>query len=244
MNAKGTQLRLTLVFLTFFLKFSSQQCIVDRCLVCPDNTTLTCTNCESGYYLRSFTGGAQPYQACWSTTKLIWLVLGSILGLISLCCCFYACYRLGLRAKPNPYSNKEYGMDMMGANFTNRSPREPIARQRPIAQSPRARYPGRGYSQSPRTLVKTPRRQMGRPSRPAGYRGQTPGRVSRRTPGRGGPRRVPGRAQAKRIPNPYEQNPQNKSPYQYKSGNRSTPRQEANQGTPGSQNRNVTTGKQ
>ena len=60
-------------------------CIVEYCRVCPNTQNITCASCQQGYYLRTFTGGDKVYNACWSTTKLIFGILGGLLAALLMC---------------------------------------------------------------------------------------------------------------------------------------------------------------
>ena len=87
-------------------------CLVDRCASCPDFTNLTCTACNSGYYLRSYTSGTKPYNACWSVSKLLLLMFSLLLlGLLGCTLC-YLCYKCGQKAsnvRGNPYLQTNKG---------------------------------------------------------------------------------------------------------------------------------------
>jgi len=73
----------------------SQNCIVDKCRVCPDTTNINCTSCDEGYYLKTFSGGNKTYNACWKTSNLIWLLLGALASSLAVCYCFKLCFDIG-----------------------------------------------------------------------------------------------------------------------------------------------------
>ena len=78
---------------------SSTNCTVDSCIKCVDNTSLTCTDCDSGFYKKTFRGGAKSYNVCWKVWKLLLAILG---GLCLTCClsaCCYYCYQRGKAGK-------------------------------------------------------------------------------------------------------------------------------------------------
>ena len=76
----------------------STTCKVDECAVCPNPKVLRCLTCNSGWYLRTFSGGDKTYNACWSTTKLILALLGMSLLSLLLCGTCALCYYLGTQA--------------------------------------------------------------------------------------------------------------------------------------------------
>ena len=76
----------------------STVCIVDRCAVCPDKKTILCQACKPGWYLRTYTSGEKTYNACWSTSKLILALLGSLLLSLLVCGICGVCYTLGKKA--------------------------------------------------------------------------------------------------------------------------------------------------
>jgi len=88
------------------LASNNTTCLVDRCASCPDFTNLTCLACQTGYYLRSYTDGIKPYNACWSVSKmLLGLFSLMLLGLLTCTMCFL-CYKCGQKAsniRGNPY---------------------------------------------------------------------------------------------------------------------------------------------
>lgn len=69
---------------------SSTNCTVDKCIRCVDNTSLTCTSCDSGWYKKTYRGGFKSYDACWSIWKLVLAIIG-LLCLTMCCsmCCLY-----------------------------------------------------------------------------------------------------------------------------------------------------------
>lgn len=68
-----------------------QQCIVDNCTSCENFTNITCKDCNSGYYLRTFSGGSKTYNACWKIWLLILIIVGIVAGSVMLCvCCYFA----------------------------------------------------------------------------------------------------------------------------------------------------------
>ena len=74
---------------------NSTTCLVDRCASCPDFTNLTCTACKSGYYLRSYSDGTKPYNACWSVSKLLLFMFSMLLLSLLACTLCYLCYKCG-----------------------------------------------------------------------------------------------------------------------------------------------------
>jgi hypothetical protein len=78
---------------------SSTNCTVDHCIRCVDNTSLTCTSCDAGWYKKTFSGGVKSYDVCWNLMKL----LGMLVLSCCLCCCFsaccYFCYKRGANGK-------------------------------------------------------------------------------------------------------------------------------------------------
>lgn len=112
---------------------STNSCLVDKCAQCPSNTTVICTTCQSGWYLRTFNGGEKPYNECWSLTKL-WLTVFS-LALLSLALCglCYYCYMMGKKWRINKMSkNQQYAMN----NYPNSPPPTgPMMTEQPIQKS-------------------------------------------------------------------------------------------------------------
>lgn len=91
----------TLNFL-LLISWINAQCLVDNCKTCPNTTDITCTACNSGYYLRTFSGGDKEYNACWRTWKLVLASIGALLSycLCGLCC--YLCRQRGLKDRRRP----------------------------------------------------------------------------------------------------------------------------------------------
>jgi len=82
-----------------FTPNSTTNCTVDKCILCVDNTSLTCTQCDSGWYKKTFKGGFKSYDVCWSIWKLILMLLG--LCCLATCCGLgmYICKRIGQTGK-------------------------------------------------------------------------------------------------------------------------------------------------
>jgi hypothetical protein len=120
------------------------QCLVDSCQVCANATTTLCTACKSGYYLRTFSGATSTYNACWSTWKLVFGIIGALLLCYLCCALWYLCYRYGM-TKWNP----------IGAP-ARRVVRQPAVVSRPAVsyiQAPVATQPSVVYS-PPRSPVR------------------------------------------------------------------------------------------
>ena len=119
-------------------------CLVDRCAACPDTTSLTCTACISGYYLRTISGGEKQYNDCWSTAKMVLALIGLLLLMylcIGLC---YLYYRLGIR--------NYFGLKKSAPSYNPSTPvvtqqsqapvaLKPVPIQRPVYISPRTSQP-------------------------------------------------------------------------------------------------------
>lgn len=91
---------------------SSSTCLVDKCAACPTKIDVVCTACKQGWYLRTFTGGDKPYNACWSISKLILGMLTFIL--LNLICCGIcsACYMMGKKTfSRGPITNQDRNYD-------------------------------------------------------------------------------------------------------------------------------------
>lgn len=70
-------------------------CTVDKCVRCVDPREITCADCDSGWYKRTFRGGNKSYDACWSIWKLALFIVGMLL---LACCCaggMWYCRRRG-----------------------------------------------------------------------------------------------------------------------------------------------------
>lgn len=89
------QLLTILAFITPSLQ--NPACLVDQCKHCRYHDVDLCDECEDGYYRRTFYGSdkGRNYNACWSTIKLIWGIIGFILLLLSYCVCFYFAWKHG-----------------------------------------------------------------------------------------------------------------------------------------------------
>lgn len=76
-------------------------CTIDQCKICQNSTTIKCTQCEDGYYLKTFysTEKQNYYNDCWSKIKLFILIGSLLLSSLLLCCLVYYAYRKGLNAK-------------------------------------------------------------------------------------------------------------------------------------------------
>lgn len=72
-------------------------CTVDKCIRCVDPIQITCADCDSGWYKRTFRGGNKSYDACWAIWKLVLFIIGMLL---LACCCagaMWYCRRRGQR---------------------------------------------------------------------------------------------------------------------------------------------------
>lgn len=181
---------LTILLLALTASTYQQNCKVDKCRVCPNATNITCTSCEQGYYLRTFDGGAKTYNACWKTSKMIWGMLGTLLG--ALLCCYLCklCFDIGKnevnqkgKKLKQPEKKKRHQESTLLSTQRNRQPRSTqlIPQQRPIQPlrpiplpaSPRVQYinptPPRSQQISPQL---SPRVQLN--GQPYSFSGQTP----------------------------------------------------------------------
>ena len=70
--------------------YSNPKCIVDMCQICANEKEQVCSTCESGYYLKTYTGTekGKTYNHCFSNSSYWWYFFGLFLALllISLCC--------------------------------------------------------------------------------------------------------------------------------------------------------------
>ncbi len=74
-------------------------CTVDKCIRCVDPIQITCADCESGWYKKTFKGGNKSYDACWKTWKLALAIIGGLVGLCLLGLCLAYFKRRGLRGR-------------------------------------------------------------------------------------------------------------------------------------------------
>lgn len=145
-------------------------CTVDKCRVCPDTTNITCTSCEQGYYLRTFSGGDKTYNACWKTSKLLWGLIGGLLSSLLCCFCCKKCFDIGkneaktinhpTELKSPPKSKPMENNTLLSTARTNRPRTTQLVQQRPaqpmrplpMPQNPRVQYisPPRSPTMSPR----------------------------------------------------------------------------------------------
>lgn len=156
--------------ITFALVLPSKQistnCTVDKCIVCQNPNNLTCTNCAEGYYLKTLSGGDRKYVACWSTTKLVLSMIGTLLFSILACALCYLCYKLGqnnsLQGKSeldqrkenykDPYYRDPY-RDMTPSKMGSKESKQPSPRHRSRSGSPRGRSGSKRYiDRSPRPI--------------------------------------------------------------------------------------------
>jgi len=86
-----------LLILAILISSIHSQCLIDNCKTCPTPTGVLCTECNDGYYLRTFTGGDTEYNACWKTWKLVLAALGALLCYLLCCLCCYLCKKKGLK---------------------------------------------------------------------------------------------------------------------------------------------------
>ena len=100
----------TILILILTSSILSQNCTVDKCLVCPDTTNITCTSCDQGYYLKTFEGGDKTYNACWKTTNLIWGMLAGLGTSLLMCYLCKVCFDIGkkevMTENQNSHMNK------------------------------------------------------------------------------------------------------------------------------------------
>ena len=105
-----TTISLKLIVIVSILYHIQGQCLVDKCANCTNPQVITCNTCETGWYLRKFTGGDKEYHECWSLTKL-WLgLIGGLLLALLLCGLCYYCYLIGKRSK---IGNQQIARDYM-----------------------------------------------------------------------------------------------------------------------------------
>lgn len=179
-----TQLTISIIFLITITPSPtySKPCIVDKCQTCPNNSTVDCTMCETGWYLRNFTGGDKPYNECWSLAKLWLSIFGfAILGLLLCGLCYY-CYMLGKKWRVNKTAkNQNYRFEgppqtlMTEASVPvqqplNSSP-QPVLRQMPPSPPPEGTVPIYQQQQQPvyiqggsPRVIQSPTRPIMRPS--------------------------------------------------------------------------------
>lgn len=85
------------------------QCLVDQCSVCENYTEVTCSKCNTGYYLRTFYGKTKgkDYNDCWSTIKLLWSILGLVLLTLSCCLGLWLAYKYGKKNRAQASNKNE-----------------------------------------------------------------------------------------------------------------------------------------
>jgi hypothetical protein len=98
----------TILFLTSHT-LQNTQCLVDQCKFCSSPTEIVCSECEKGYYVRTFYGKekGKDYNACWSIFKLLWGLLGVTLLLLTCCLCSYLAYKQGQKLRNKRSEDKE-----------------------------------------------------------------------------------------------------------------------------------------
>ena len=81
------------------ITLQNKDCLVDQCKVCENETDIICSECESGYYVRTFYGkeAGKNYNACWNSLMLLWGLLGVTLLGLSCCLCNYVAYKYGMK---------------------------------------------------------------------------------------------------------------------------------------------------
>lgn len=153
-----------------------QNCIVDKCRVCPDVANITCTSCDTGYYLKTFDSGDKTYNACWSSSKLIWGMITTILGSLLMCYLCKLCFDIG----------KKESLDLQkgGGNKLKSSQKQKYTEGSTLLSTQRAR-PRTQLIQSrpnqplrPVPLPKNPRVQYISPTPPTRSRQPSPRRVT------------------------------------------------------------------
>ena len=71
-------------------------CIVDQCRTCPNSTAPICTECNSGYYLKTFTAYEnKPYNDCWWSNWLYLSYFGFFVFFILNGLTCFGLYKLG-----------------------------------------------------------------------------------------------------------------------------------------------------
>jgi hypothetical protein len=98
------------------------------CRVCPSETALTCRSCKEGYFLKTFAGGNRNYQACWSTLKLMFGLIGSIISSLLLCLSCKLCFDYG-RTEPTKKKVKRKKKTPKYASPTKRQPK-PVVQEK------------------------------------------------------------------------------------------------------------------
>ena len=125
---------LIITLITFTLPSLSiqQTCLVDKCRVCANPTNITCTTCDTGYYLKTFDSGDKTYNACWSSSKLIWGLLTTILGSLLFCYLCKLCFDIG---KKESLQQQKGGVNLKGPKQRNNEGSTLLSTQRSIPRS-------------------------------------------------------------------------------------------------------------
>lgn len=78
---------------------SNPICLVDKCNTCADPKKNQCQSCESGWYLKEWTGTetSQIYHDCWNSTYWWWGLIFCMFMLLVLMSICYIFYKLGQR---------------------------------------------------------------------------------------------------------------------------------------------------
>lgn len=102
------------IFIFLLLAGSSlavKKCMVDMCKVCKDTKTQTCSTCETGFHLRSFTGTEKGniYNHCYKDSTWWWYAFFILSSIILTTLSFVACFLIG-----NRYIN--FGQDILNSN--------------------------------------------------------------------------------------------------------------------------------
>lgn len=126
---------------------NTDPCLVDMCLVCPNATSLVCTKCRAGWYLRLVESGTTPYNVCWSIWKLlVWLLIALLLALLCCYCCL-AAYRSGLGKGLIPCRWDDRYVNKKSYYETQEPPRV-------VREEPRYRESVRVVKETPRSSVR------------------------------------------------------------------------------------------
>lgn len=80
---------------------SNLNCTVDQCKTCPSPASLSCSQCEQGYYLKTFYSSEKKinYNDCWSKNKLFIGIGAAILSSLLFCCIVWYAYKKGKNTK-------------------------------------------------------------------------------------------------------------------------------------------------
>lgn len=89
---------LTILYLP--LTLTNLNCTVDQCKLCQNTTKIKCTQCEEGYYLKTFYSNERQeyYNDCWSKYKLFGTIGALILSSLLFCGLIWFAYRRGVKS--------------------------------------------------------------------------------------------------------------------------------------------------